>query len=81
MNRVCCQDLPGCLVEMMNLLVNGNAYRFSRETLADLIEDMRLSGRRIAVEVNQVIVPRSEHGEYRLAEGDTVEIVHAIGGG
>ncbi len=65
----------------MNLLFNGKPCQFSRETIAELIEDMGLRGRRIAVEVNQVIIPRSKHAEYCLAEGDEVEVVHAIGGG
>lgn len=81
MSRACCDDMPGFSVKMMNLLVNGKPQQCAHKTIAELIEDMGLAGRRIAVEVNQVIVPRSQHAEYRLAEGDTVEIVHAIGGG
>ncbi|MEP4372681.1 MAG: sulfur carrier protein ThiS [Alloalcanivorax venustensis] len=42
---------------------------------------MNLTGRRLAVEVNREIVPKSEHGTHTLQEGDTVEVVHAIGGG
>ena len=37
--------------------------------------------RRVAVEINQEIVPRSQHATHLLAAGDRVEIVHAIGGG
>ncbi len=50
-------------------------------SLAALIDELGLRGRRIAVEVNREIVPKSHHGDYRLADGDRVEIVHAIGGG
>ena len=50
-------------------------------SLADLIDELGLRGRRIAVEVNREIVPKSRHGDHRLADGDRVEIVHAIGGG
>jgi sulfur carrier protein len=40
-----------------------------------------MAGRRVAVEVNQAIVPRGAHGRHRLQDGDRVEIVHALGGG
>jgi len=52
-----------------------------RSTLQDLIERLQLAGKRIAVEVNLEIVPRSQHPDYQLQAGDRVEIVHAIGGG
>ena len=38
-------------------------------------------GKRVAVEINRRIVPRSKHAEVRVEEGDRIEIVHAIGGG
>jgi len=50
-------------------------------TLAALIDELGLKGRRIAVEVNREIVPKGRHADYRLSAGDRVEIVHAIGGG
>ncbi len=50
-------------------------------TAADLVEQLGLSGRRIAVEINEEIVPRSQHADTPLADGDHVEVVHAIGGG
>jgi len=46
-----------------------------------LIEEMGLAGRRLAVEVNLEIVPRSSHAAHQFQSGDKVEIVHAIGGG
>lgn len=49
-------------------------------TLADLLATLGACGP-LAIEVNGEIVPRSEHGAHRLAEGDRVEIVRAIGGG
>ena len=49
--------------------------------LAALLEQAGLAGRRVAVEVNGAIVPRSRHAERALADGDRVEIVHALGGG
>jgi sulfur carrier protein len=49
--------------------------------VAQLLEDMALTARRLAVEVNLEIVPRSTYADHRLRPGDRVEIVHAIGGG
>jgi sulfur carrier protein len=49
--------------------------------VAALLQSMDLAGRRVAVELNQVIVPRSQHGSTLLTEGDRVEIVVAVGGG
>ncbi len=46
-----------------------------------LIESLDLGGRRIAVEVNEAILPRSAFKETQLQEGDKVEIIHAVGGG
>ncbi|MEY1663206.1 sulfur carrier protein ThiS [Isoalcanivorax beigongshangi] len=65
----------------MKLLVNGQTLQCEGRTIAELLQQLSLSGRRLAVEVNQQIVPKSEHAGYALAEGDVVEIVHAIGGG
>lgn len=66
----------------MNITVNGNARVLEPgSTIADLIQLLELSGKRIAVELNLEIVPRSEHASTHLAEGDNLEVVHAIGGG
>ncbi|HEY6942923.1 sulfur carrier protein ThiS [Dokdonella sp.] len=66
----------------MNVYLNGEARRVDeRCTLAELLESSGHAARRVAVEVNRDIVPRSRHAEHRLAEGDRIEIVHAIGGG
>lgn len=66
----------------MEILVNGTPREVRDSfSIANLIEDMALTGKRIAVEVNLSIVPRSQHGTHILQPGDRVEIVHAIGGG
>lgn len=70
----------------MQIQLNGEVHTLASDltpapTVAQLIESLGLAGRRIAVEVNEEIVPRSEHAAIRLAEGDRVEVVHAIGGG
>ncbi len=50
-------------------------------TLATLLDQAGLAGRRVAIEVNGTIVPRSRHAEHALNDGDRIEIVHALGGG
>ena len=66
----------------MEILLNGEAREVvEATTIANLLEVTGLVERRVAVEVNREIVPRSRHGERRLVAGDRVEIVHAIGGG
>jgi sulfur carrier protein len=62
--------------------VNGQATDLPAGlTARQLLERMELTGKRVAVEVNGEIVPRSGHDGHELKEGDKVEIVHAIGGG
>lgn len=66
----------------MEVTVNGEVRRLPEGmTVAQLLEDMALTARRLAVEVNLEIVPRSTYADHRLRPGDRVEIVHAIGGG
>lgn len=67
---------------MIELVVNGEVRRFSALiTVAQLVELLDLSGKRIAVERNGEIVPRSRHADTLLADGDRLEIVVAVGGG
>ena len=66
----------------MQILLNGASTQFpSGCTIARLLDDSGLGERRVAVEVNGAIVPRSLHATHALHEGDHVEIVHALGGG
>lgn len=66
----------------MQITVNGET-RTAPEglTAAQLVEELGLAGQRIAMEVNQEILPRSRYGTHRLQAGDRIEIVRAIGGG
>ncbi len=50
-------------------------------TAQDLVHRLGLEGKRFAMEVNGDILPRSVHPTHRLAPGDRVEVVHAVGGG
>ena len=67
---------------MITLRVNGEPRQFPPETtIAALLAGMGLTGKRLAVERNGEIVPKSRHGDTPLAEGDQLEIVVAVGGG
>ncbi len=67
---------------MIQVTVNGTNHRFEEALdIKALIERLALAGRKIAVERNGEIVPRSAHGATRLADGDRLEIVVAVGGG
>ena len=67
---------------MITISVNGEARLVEASlTLADLLQQLELEGKRIAVELNQEVIPRSVFSQTRLHHDDNVEIVHAIGGG
>ena len=67
---------------MIEIKVNGEPRQVPETcTAAQLVEDMGLAGRRLAMEVNLEILPRSEYAAYTFRPGDQVEIVQAIGGG
>jgi len=72
-----------CIIQpMIQVTVNGAAHRLDRPlAVAELLERLALGGRKIAVERNGEIVPKSAHGATLLADGDRLEIVVAVGGG
>jgi sulfur carrier protein len=66
----------------MVIILNGQPQPVRDDlSLAELVEFLELTGRRLAVEVNLEVVPRSAYADYRLHPSDRVEVVHAIGGG
>ncbi|MCZ7562989.1 MAG: sulfur carrier protein ThiS [Burkholderiales bacterium] len=66
----------------MQLSVNGEARRFDGTLdVARLLERLDLAGKKVAVEHNGEIVPRSRFADTPLADGDRLEIVVAVGGG
>ncbi|WP_233843513.1 sulfur carrier protein ThiS [Dyella sp. 2HG41-7] len=66
----------------MQISLNGHPRDCADNlTVTQLLHEAGYAGRRVAVEVNHEIVPRSQHDGHALREGDRVEIVHAIGGG
>ena len=66
----------------MHIQLNGERYELpDGQSVADLLQRLELTGRRLAVELNRDIVLRSQHAATVLVEDDQVEVVHAIGGG
>ncbi|MEX0742401.1 MAG: sulfur carrier protein ThiS [Phycisphaeraceae bacterium] len=67
----------------MKLTVNGDNYQLDRPqpSVADLVEALGLTGRPVAVELNRELIPKRDHGETSLSEGDTLEVVTLVGGG
>lgn len=66
----------------MTTFVNGTSRELSEAaTLADLIAELALDSRGIAVAVNDAVVTRSRYAEMALHEGDRVEVIHAVAGG
>lgn len=67
----------------MQLIINGKKRIFETTSLsvANLVSTLALEGKRLAIECNGEIVPRSQFADTQLVDGDTLEIVGAVGGG
>jgi len=70
------------LTETLTLTLNGAEQKFAGPlTIAGLVDALGLDVRKVAVELNREIVPRSAYAAVALRDGDVLEIVHFIGGG
>jgi len=67
---------------VLSIVVNGS-FRVCTDqaTVADLIRELALEGKRVAIERNGEIVPKSRLADTPLANGDRIEVVRAVGGG
>lgn len=66
----------------MNIVLNGESRTIeAASSVADLIQALGYAGKRVAIERNGEIVPRSAHQHTLIADGDRLEIVVAVGGG
>jgi len=65
----------------MRIQVNGDNRTVTALTVLDLVTELGLDPRKVAVERNLAIVPRSLHGGTALSEGDRIELVQFVGGG
>src|SRR5262249_27488267 len=67
---------------MLNVTINGEPRALPAAlSVAELLDQLGYDRRRIAVEINEEVVPLARHDELRLASGDAVEIVRLVGGG
>jgi sulfur carrier protein len=67
---------------MITIIINGERREFAQALVfSELIETLGLAGKRLAIERNGEIVPRSQFGAHAIADGDKLEIVVAVGGG
>ena len=65
----------------MRIQVNGDTREVAARTILALVGELGLDPRKVAVERNMEIVPRSLHGETALTDGDRIELVQFVGGG
>ena len=66
----------------MHVMVNDERRALpDGSTVAELVATLGLGPRRVAVEVNRTIVPRATYGDTVLHDGDTIEVIHFVGGG
>ena len=61
--------------------INGELLEKDGKTVLEMLADMDINGQRVAVEINEEIVPKVKYGETELKDGDKVEVVRLVGGG
>ncbi len=67
---------------MISATINGKPYRFDAPvSIADYLRQRGLAGRSLAVAINGLVVPRNQHDQAVIEDGDRVEIVRPVGGG
>lgn len=66
---------------MIELQVNGECKHTAAPTVAALLAELGLAGQAVAVEVNQAVVPKKQHAQTVLKQGDKLELVTLVGGG
>ena len=67
---------------IMNIFVNQKKIIISKEsTIINILADLDVEDKYLAVEINETILPKSEYDKYIIQENDKIEIINAIGGG
>lgn len=67
---------------MMQIILNGQDTQIVEQcSIIKILEILELQDHRVAVEVNQEVIPRAEHTSFIISVGDQVEIIQAVGGG
>ncbi len=67
--------------ESIEIVFNGESRSTQSATVAELLKEFELAGRKVAVELNREIVQRSDYSGIALKNGDSIEIVQFVGGG
>ncbi len=65
----------------MKVTVNGSNMDVKASTLMELLQELDINPQRVVVEVNLEIIKRDRFSEYKIKEGDSIEIVNFVGGG
>lgn len=66
----------------MKIIVNGQTMTVSENlTAIELLEELGMAGKKLALEINEEIIPRSSFTDHKINKADKIEIIHAIGGG
>ncbi|GAQ95798.1 thiazole synthase/sulfur carrier protein [Thermodesulfovibrio aggregans] len=65
----------------MKIRVNGSEMDVKATTIAELLQELEINPQRVVVEVNLEIVKRDKFNDYKIKEGDSIEIVNFVGGG
>lgn len=68
-------------MRIMKLKVNGEEHVTEKQTVANLLAEMSILPERVAVEVNLSVIKRADFENFRLKDGDVIEIVNFVGGG
>ena len=67
---------------MINVTINSETHQFDTEqTIEELLKELEITKNGTAIAVNNRVIPRSKHGEFRVTDGDVLEIIRAVGGG
>ncbi|XAM00566.1 sulfur carrier protein ThiS [Phycisphaeraceae bacterium D3-23] len=66
---------------MPTITLNGEPHTTDAASIADLLKEQGLEGQAVAVELNQSVVPKREHADQPLQDGDHIELVTLVGGG
>jgi sulfur carrier protein len=66
----------------VKIIVNGEEISIQEDSnIQDLVAELGYKNKRIAIEVNEAIIPKSKHQSYLLKSSDRVEVINAVGGG
>jgi len=65
----------------MQIIINGEEHSIAAQSMLQLLQSLEIDPRRVAVERNMEILPKTEYESTTLVDGDRIEIVHFVGGG